>query len=135
MATAEPDWASPQFCLGGTIYPVPPDFDWTHDKDVLLDALRETRTAMQTHHWCRYTPDRDWLDCECLDPAAHEELLQAGLFMLIGTAMTMSPDAARSPRQAFRFPVLSQYLRMVQVALFAILTTGTLLTNAADLVA
>lgn len=111
MAHATAYLPLPEFCLGGTIYPVDYDFDWSHDKDVLLEAVRDTHVAMRMHHFATLTPDRDWLRCECTDVAAHRDLLLAGHAALVDTVLTLSPEAPR--KSAWRMPLNAQWLRMV----------------------
>lgn len=117
MADAIPLLSSPLFCLGGTFYPVDPGFDWSSDKDVLIDAVRQTHEALRTHHIATLTPDRSWLDCECVDPADHRDLLVSGHAWLVDLVLTLEPGAMRSPRRAWRLPVNAMFLRAVQALL------------------
>lgn len=118
MAQALAVFESPVFCLGNTIYPVDPEFDWTHDADVLMDAIRQTHVAMRMHTIAIRTPDRSWLACGCTDVARCRDLLVQGHALLLGSALTLEPDAAKT--HARDMPVMSMFLRMVQgVALLA----------------
>lgn len=129
MAQALPDYDAPLFCLGGTIYPVPPQFDWQHSEDVLLDAIRETRVAMTAHRWASHTPDRLWLDCDCIDPLDHEKYLAHGLFALTNTLLALMPDAPADPKRAFRIPFMAPVVRSINV--LAIVAAGSLAAFAA----
>ena len=118
MARALP-LSVPEFTLGGTMYPVDPSFDWSHDKDVLVDAVRQTHEAMRMHHFATLTPDRDWLDCECVDPAEHRDLLRRGHALLVDTVLTLEPEVVQ--QRARSLPVMKSFLAMVQGAAFIFL--------------
>lgn len=116
---------SPLFCLGGNIYPVNPEFDWSSDKDVLVDAVRETHEAMRFHHWATLTPNRRWLECECVDPADHRDLLILGHAMMVDLVLSLDPEAPK--KRAWRMPVNALFLRVMQsFAAFAFLEAVTL---------
>ena len=109
---------TPVFCLGGTIYPVDTQFDWTHDSDVLVDAVRETYRAVRMHAIAARTPDRSWLVCECVDVARHRDLLAEGHALLLATVLALEPDAPRT--RARELPVAAMFMRMVQVVAIAV---------------
>ena len=121
MAFALPP-APPLFCLGGNLYPVDASFDWSSDRDVLVDAIRETHVAMRHHHFATLTPDRDWLDCECVDPADHRDLLVMGHFALVNRALSMEPDVG--VKRGRSLPFNGIFLRVVQAVAFLVGTVS-----------
>lgn len=101
----------PLFALGGTIYPHDPSFDWSRDVDVLTDAVRETHVALRFHHIACLTPERDWLQCECADPAAHATQLMAGHLSLVNILTRLLPDVAHRASSRWRLPVNGYFIR------------------------
>lgn len=103
------------FCLGGTIYPVAPTFDWASDLDVLVDAVRDTHAAIRNHQLALLTPTRSWLDCECRDVAAHGRQLIEGHVALIAVLTALLPGWQGKPAAQRRAPLVSQFLSSVHV--------------------
>lgn len=110
MAYAIPE--VPQFCLGGTMYPVDNEFDWTGDEDVLIDAIRETHIAARTHHLATLTPDSSWLQCPCPDKATHARELLQGHFSLLNRVLIMDKQVvSHRPKE---LPVMNLFMRLTQ---------------------
>jgi hypothetical protein len=100
----------PEFCLGSTIYPINPAFDWSGDDDVLADAVRETHVAIRVHH---YAIVADFpLVCVCSDPKLHRDQLMAGYLDLLGH---MSPTRGTVPQVWHRLPIGQVFLRATAV--------------------
>ena len=112
----------PEFSLGGIMYPVDHNFDWSNDKDVLVDAVRQTHEAMRMHHLATITPDRDWLDCTCIDLSDHRDLLAAGHALLVATVLRLEPEAP--VKRAQQLPVASLFLRAVQAVMLLVGTSA-----------
>ena len=118
MATGTVAFPAPLFCLGGTIYPVDRSFDWSHDRDVLVDAIRETHQAMRMHNLAALCGDRSWLTCECFDVAEHRDRLIEGHAALLDTVLTFEPEVVQ--QRARSLPVMQLFMRSIQTVVVAL---------------
>ena len=113
---------SPLFALGGNIYPVDPPFDWTHDSDVLVDAIRQTHEAIRWHAIAAAQDDRSWFLCECADVVAHRDLLVLGHAALLEVVLRSEPDAPVT--RSRQLPVTAMFLRTVQSVALLVTALG-----------
>ena len=121
MAYALPP-APPRVCLGGNRYTVGASVDRCGGRGGVVGAIRETHVAMRHHHFATLTPDRDWLDCECVDPADHRDLLVMGHFALVNRALSMEPDVG--VKRGRSLPFNGIFLRVVQAVAFLVGTVS-----------